>query len=335
MLRTFLILGALAPTAAFAALDMPGGSNSPAPAAGGFLSRFTGGQPARDARQVAQFGPPRGTAPQYPQQGQMQPAPQPGMGQTAPGMGAQPGVQSAQPSAARNQTDATPTPASRRARRTPRPVEDSTETTNETPAKKPAKGAVNLDQMVNKLEKEKDRKASQLENELAKAADEATTAVGKLLKSANDGKYTDALSCLTPELQKYFDSELSALNGGVKTVMDKLTRNGDIRSVTYSNATVRGEGAVVDAELSFSSGSPQKVMFDLLKTKNGWKIVLPVNGGTGTHETAAASAPAAATPQPSAAVAAAPAPTPNPTPAMTSTPAAADSTSSGAAGITH
>jgi hypothetical protein len=324
MVRPIVTLGVLIPAAAFGAVQT-GSTTAAAPVkSGGFLSRVF--QPAaagqQEQRQLAQFGPPRGTPAQYSiQQGQPQPQAQPqnsqpGMQPVLPGAPGQSATPASGTAGRRNSTSETPAP--RKARRTPKPETDTDAESSDTAAT-PAAGKKNapkdggdLDQMVNKLEKGKAAKATQVENELTKSAEEATSAVGKLLKSSNDGKYSDALTCLTPELQKYFDSELSAVNGGIKTVLDRLTRNGDIRSVTYANATVRGEGAVVEADLTFGTGAPQKHMFDLLKTKTGWKIVLPVGDNS---QASSAGAAVAAEPAPARAVVATPAPTPAPTPA--------------------
>lgn len=109
-----------------------------------------------------------------------------------------------------------------------------------------------------------------------KAADEATTVVAGFLKQANDGYYSKATEELAPAIQKYFDSEISAVNGTQKTVLDELTANGTITMVTYINTTVRGEGAVVEAELGYEDGHTARRSFDLVKIKDDWKIVLPV-----------------------------------------------------------
>jgi hypothetical protein len=141
---------------------------------------------------------------------------------------------------------------------------------------------------------EAEKEQNRLNKEMNQAADDATTAVARFLKSANDGVYSKALNYLTPETEKYFSSEISAVNGPLKTVLDGLTHNGNITMVTYANTTVRGEGAVVDAELGFDNGGTERHSFDLLKTKDGWKIVLPVNGKVSARPTEGASSHAMA-----------------------------------------
>jgi hypothetical protein len=309
MIRTAVILAAI-PAAVFAQpAQQP--ANTTTNGGGRFFSRLVS-PPARESREVAQFGPARNP--------NMQPQPQAQQPQQTPY-----NVQGA--SASTPAPEHTPTP--RRARKTPKPDAETTESSAEpTPAAKKGKAGADsgdLDSMVKKLEKDK-TKAQQEEDKLARAAEDATTAVNKLLKSANDGKYSEAVTYLTPELQKYFESEISVVNGSLKTVLDQLTRNGDMRSVTYANATVRGEGAVVEAELTYGNGTPERRTFDLINTKaNGWRIVLPV--GNGSHANAPAAAAASA---PVAASTPAPAPmpvqTPAPTPAITPAPTAAVST---------
>ncbi len=109
-----------------------------------------------------------------------------------------------------------------------------------------------------------------------KAADEATTVVAGFLKQANDGYYSKASESLAPAIQKYFASEMSAVNGTQKAVLDELTANGTINMVTYINTTVRGEGAVVEAELGYGDGRTNRRSFDLVQIEDDWKIVLPV-----------------------------------------------------------
>jgi hypothetical protein len=143
-----------------------------------------------------------------------------------------------------------------------------------------------------------------------KAADEATTVVASFLKQANDGYYSKAADSLSPAIQKYFESEMSAVNGTQKGVLDELTANGTITMVTYINTTVRGEGAVVEAELGYADGRTTRRSFDLIKIDDKWKIVLPVKGvanSTAAPARKAAAAAAAVTPAPTPAAASAPA----------------------------
>jgi hypothetical protein len=232
---------------------------------------------ARRPLVLAQFFPQRNASPtiQYPQQQQNQPAPQ----------------FSPSPAATPVPTVSKPVRTTRRPAAKPKRRENSASSDN---AKKDeesgqsdklsvqitdgprAESGEGLSKMVKALEKEKEE-ARRRQAEGDKAADDATTAVAGFLRAANAGKYSDAFAYLTPELQKYFQSEISAVNGSLKTVLDEVTRRGDILSVTYVNAAVLGEGAVIDAEITFGSGSPEKRSFDVIKLKPaGWKIILPV-----------------------------------------------------------
>lgn len=114
------------------------------------------------------------------------------------------------------------------------------------------------------------------QKELIKAADQATTVVADFLKHAQNGAYSEAAELLTPETRSYFKSDLAAVFGNLKLVLDHITRGGDIRSVTYSSVSVRGEGAHVDAEISYRSGPSERRAFDLIKIQKEWKIALPV-----------------------------------------------------------
>ena len=139
---------------------------------------------------------------------------------------------------------------------------------------------------------------------MLKSADEATTVVAKFLKQANDGYYSKATDNLAPAINKYFESEISAVNGTKKTVLDELTGNGTIEMVTYVNTTVRGEGAVVEAELGYQDGRTVRRSFDLVKIDDDWKIILPVtkaaraSAGIGMTSSQNSTPPAATTPAP-------------------------------------
>jgi hypothetical protein len=171
--------------------------------------------------------------------------------------------------------------------------EQKSESENETEAEEPKKTKEEI-------------AAEKTREEALKAADEATTVVAGFLKQANDGYYSKATESLAPAIQKYFDSEISAVNGTQKIVLDELTANGTITMVTYINTTVRGEGAVVEAELGYEDGRTVRRAFDLVKLDDDWKIVLPVteNGNAAPVRAAAMPAPTPASTPAAAPVAA-------------------------------
>lgn len=129
--------------------------------------------------------------------------------------------------------------------------------------------------------------------------------VTDFLKAAHHGHYAEAARALTPPVQKYFEGEHSALGGGLKRVLDTITRDGTIRNVT-SEATLRGDGARVESEIEYEDGSQGKWVFELLRTKEGWRIELDVPSVLSASK---------AKPSPKAA------PTPVATPAVTPKPA--------------
>jgi hypothetical protein len=110
------------------------------------------------------------------------------------------------------------------------------------------------------------------------AADEATSTVADFLLAAHEGNYSKAEEFLTPEVQKYFASELSAIYGSLKTVLDKITGDGTIAQVTYTGEG-RGEGFRIYADIEYKSGQTSTRRFDLIKLKGDWKIALPVGPG--------------------------------------------------------
>lgn len=151
--------------------------------------------------------------------------------------------------------------------------------------------------------------------------------VTDFLKAAHLGHYAEAERALTPPVQKYFEGEHSALGGGLKRVLDTITRDGTIRNVT-NEAVLRGDGARVDSEITYYDGEKVTMSFDLLRTKEGWRIELDVPGILSkARSTSKPTAAPAATPLPTmtpAPPAATPAETPAPTPAATPQPALSD-----------
>lgn len=122
---------------------------------------------------------------------------------------------------------------------------------------------------------EKERLAAQ--QELLKAADQATTVVNDFLNYAQKGEYSKAEELLSAANQKYFASELAPVYGPLKLVLDGITHAGDILRVTYSNISVRGEGAHVDVEIEYRAGGSARWAFELVKVeKDKWRITLPV-----------------------------------------------------------
>jgi hypothetical protein len=152
--------------------------------------------------------------------------------------------------------------------------------------------------------------------------------VTEFLKAAHHGHYAEASRCLTPAVQKYFEGEHSALGGGLKRVLDTITRDGTIRNVT-SEAVLRGDGARVEAEVEYEDGVKNKWAFELLRTKEGWRIELDVPSVMATAKAMASAKPApapavtpvAAQPTPPPAPPAAPE-TPAPTPQQNANPTA-------------
>lgn len=170
---------------------------------------------------------------------------------------------------------------------TPRPAtrssEESSEVRKPRPTKEPekARDRESSKEKESSKDSEKSKSSSKSDKDEMKTTDkdrdlsDSLEAVTDFLKAANDGKYSDAVKFLTPPVQRYFESAESVDSGGVKRVLDGITRDGDIKRVT-SEVVVRGEGSRVDSDIEFGSGQHSRTVFDLLKTKDGWKIELPV-----------------------------------------------------------
>jgi len=251
--------------------------------------------PAQDAPRwrLPRFGGGRNDQPAQPEQPQAAPAEAPAQLPPPPAV-----------------VDDTPTP-----RREPRAEE--TRRPRTTPKPKPKEEASEEPKPKPKAKPDsKSPDAEEAADQTTRNIDAATSAVGDFLKEGNNGYYSKAAAYLTPQLQKYFDSEISAPMGGLMSALDRITREGTIRLVRYSNWRGRGELGRIDAEITFASGQAEKRAFDLMKIDGKWRLVIPVDGGGATPTTAAAPAPPppAATPAPPPEAA-----EPQPTPARPAT----------------
>lgn len=155
----------------------------------------------------------------------------------------------------------------------------------------------------------------------------ATQVVWDFLQEANNGQYAAANKMLTPQLQKYFDSELSPIYGTLKQTLDEITHDGAITTVTFANARVRGAGARVDAVLEFQLGARENRSFELLNmrteekgAKPEWRVTLKPSMRAGQSHVAPADTPASSG-APVTVIKNTAAPSPSPTPALTAIPA--------------
>ncbi|MCX7719198.1 MAG: hypothetical protein N2111_12475 [Candidatus Sumerlaeaceae bacterium] len=115
----------------------------------------------------------------------------------------------------------------------------------------------------------------QAREKLAQAVDKVTTAMADFLNAANKGLYAQAASMLTPQFQKYFESEASLASGGIKAALDAITHDGAIRRWQLTTS-VRGEGARVQADIEYATGISERREFELLQINGDWKILMPM-----------------------------------------------------------
>jgi hypothetical protein len=112
---------------------------------------------------------------------------------------------------------------------------------------------------------------------LVRSANEATTVVARFLQHANDGKYSQARNLLTAETQRYFDSEFSAIHGDLMTVLDRITRDGQLSMIRYPLANVRGEGISVTADMQYRDGVRLEQRFRVIQVGQNYRIALDVS----------------------------------------------------------
>jgi hypothetical protein len=102
--------------------------------------------------------------------------------------------------------------------------------------------------------------------------------VARFLQNANDGRYSQARALLTPEVQKYFDSEFSAVHGDLMSVLDGLTKDGQLSLIRYPLANVRGEGITVVADMQYRDGTSREYRFRVVQSGKDYRIALDLPG---------------------------------------------------------
>lgn len=91
--------------------------------------------------------------------------------------------------------------------------------------------------------------------------------------ACNEGRYSEAEPLLSESLRTLLKSTQAAQRGGLKTVCDRISRNGTLVKVEIVREAIRGEGAVVTANISFKDGTTnQGTQTDLIKEGSSWKI---------------------------------------------------------------
>jgi hypothetical protein len=92
--------------------------------------------------------------------------------------------------------------------------------------------------------------------------------------ACNDGKYSEAESLFSADLQKVLHGELGAAAGGIKKECENATHRGTLTQVEIVSETIKGEGATVIANIHFKDGSQKKNDENSLIKENGsWKLI--------------------------------------------------------------
>jgi hypothetical protein len=93
------------------------------------------------------------------------------------------------------------------------------------------------------------------------------------MNACNAGEYSKAKTFYTASMQKIIDGDLGAMAGGMKGACDQFTKNGTLASVTITSETIRGEGAIVIADVVFKDGTSKKGdETELVKENGAWKV---------------------------------------------------------------
>src|ERR1700688_789206 len=102
--------------------------------------------------------------------------------------------------------------------------------------------------------------------------------VQAFLAAANEGRYSDAQEMLSEGGRNVdVNSERGQRAGGIRGICDQITKNGSIAKVVIVKEEIRGEGAVVTADVTFKDGSIVKGdqnPIPLIKEKGAWKLTL-------------------------------------------------------------
>jgi hypothetical protein len=176
------------------------------------------------------------------------------------------------PPAERQQPAPTPRP-----RRTPAPERTPArrDTSERRDTKPESSDSKKPEEAAKKAETAKKSPEDLAREKLAVAVDKVTTTMANFLNAANKGLYEQAAGMLTPQFQKYFESEASVPTGGIKAALDAITHDGAIRRWQLTTS-VRGEGARVQADIEYATGISERREFELLLINGDWKIILPM-----------------------------------------------------------
>lgn len=103
-------------------------------------------------------------------------------------------------------------------------------------------------------------------------------AVKNLYAACDRGEYSKAEDLFSADLKKAVHSDMVALVGGTKGVCDLATKGGTLTSVDVKSETIRGEGAIVIADLHYKDGSTrQGDKSELIKENGAWKLTTGQN----------------------------------------------------------
>jgi hypothetical protein len=97
--------------------------------------------------------------------------------------------------------------------------------------------------------------------------------VRSLYTACNDARYSQVEPLFTENLRTLMKTPQSIAAGGVKKWCDRASRNGTIAKIEIVKEEVRGEGAVVTANILYKDGPPlQDDRTDLIKEGGSWRI---------------------------------------------------------------
>lgn len=97
--------------------------------------------------------------------------------------------------------------------------------------------------------------------------------VRSLYTACNDARYSEVEPLFTENLRTMFKSPQAVASGGVKKACDRMSHSGTIAKIEIMKEEVRGEGAVVTANISFKDGPPlEGDRTDLIKEGGSWRI---------------------------------------------------------------
>jgi hypothetical protein len=100
-----------------------------------------------------------------------------------------------------------------------------------------------------------------------------STVVHSLYMDCNNHEYPKARNLLSAPVRRTSDGAITVLDPEIVALCDRLTESGTVSGIVITRELIRGDRALVIADIDFSSGTAHKGEATLLTQEKGaWKV---------------------------------------------------------------